>query len=111
LSFRIVDANNFFFAYTSDSGGAPNTQTVKVGYYLNGERFDLGTSVALPDNWTTLGVVTTDMGDLKVYADNTPVFSTNTEIMATASGAGLYSNSSGLGLVNRWDNFTVFNAP
>jgi hypothetical protein len=111
LSFRVVDANNFFFAYTNDAGGTPNTQTLRVGYYLDGQRVDLGTSAALPDTWTTLRVVTTDAGDLKVYADNSLVYSTNSPLMATATGAGIYNNSSGLGLVNRWDNFTVFNAP
>ena len=35
LSFRVVDANNFFFAYTTDTGGSPNSKTVRVGYYLN----------------------------------------------------------------------------
>jgi len=111
LSFRVVDANNFFFAYTNDAGGTPNTQTLKVGYYLDGQRVDLATSAALPDSWTTLRVVTTDAGDVKVYAGNSLVYSTNSLLMATATGAGLYNNSSGLGLVNRWDNFTVFNAP
>ena len=111
LSFRVVNANNFFFAFTSDAAGPPSTQALKVGYYLDGQRVDLATSAALPDTWTTLRVVTTDAGDLKVYADNTLLFSTNTPLMATAIGAGLYNNSFGLGLVNRWENFTVFNAP
>jgi hypothetical protein len=107
----VVDANNFFFAYTTDAGGSPGSQIVKIGYYLDGQRVDLATSAALPLNWTTLRVITTDAGDLKIYADDTLVYSANSPIMATATGAGLYNNSSGLGLVNRWDNFTVFNAP
>lgn len=111
LSFRVVDARNFFFAYTSDSGGALDTQKVRVGYYVDGQRVDLGTSAALPSNWTMLRVVTTDEGQVEVYADNTLVYSTDEPLMATATGAGIYNNSSGLGLVNRWDNFTVFNAP
>jgi hypothetical protein len=111
LSFRVVDANNFFFAYTTDDGGSPGSQIVKIGYYLDGQRVDLATSASLPLNWTTLRVITTDAGDLKIYADDTLVYSANSPIMATATGAGLYNNSSGLGLVNRWDNFTVFNAP
>lgn len=111
LSFRVVDSNNFFFAYTSDAGGAPNSQVIKVGYYRNGQRVDLATSAALPGTWTSLRVVSTDAGELKVYVDDTLLYSTSTALMATATGAGLYNNSPGLGLVNRWDNFTVFNAP
>jgi hypothetical protein len=111
LSFRVVDANNFFFAYTNAAGGTASPQTLKVGYYLAGQRVDLETSAALPDTWTTLRVVTTDAGDVKVYADNALLYSTNSALMATATGAGLFNNASGLGLVNRWDNFSVFNAP
>jgi len=111
LSFRVVDANNFFFAYTADSGGTPNNKIVRVGYYLNGQRVDLTTGVAMPSSWTTLQVITTNSGDLHVYVDAAPVYSTNNPLLATATGAGLYSDSPGMGLVNRWDNFTVFPAP
>jgi len=111
LSFRVVDANNFFFAYTTDAGGIPNNQVVKIGYYLNGQRVDLATSAALPANWTTLTVVTTSAGVLQAYADDTLAYSTSSSLMATATGAGLFNHSSGLGLVNRWDNFTVVDAP
>jgi hypothetical protein len=48
---------------------------------------------------------------VKVYVDSTLAYSANNPLMATATGAGLYNNSSGLGLVNRWDNFAVYNAP
>jgi hypothetical protein len=65
----------------------------------------------MPATWTTLRVVTKNSGTLEVYADNNLVYSTNNSLMANASGAGLYNNSSGLGLVNRWDNFTVFPTP
>jgi hypothetical protein len=111
LGVRVVDAKNFFFAYTSDGGGAPGSQVLNVGYYSNSKRVDLATGVAMPPNWTTLRVVTTDAGDLKIYADNTLLYSTNDPLLSTATGAGLYNNSAGLGLVNRWDNFTVFSAP
>lgn len=111
LSFRVVDADNFFFAYTTTTGGPSGSQLLKVGYYVNSQRTDLTTSAAMPSTWTTLRVVTTDVGDVKVYADSTLVYSATNPLMATATGAGLYNNSSGLGLVNRWDNFTVFNAP
>jgi hypothetical protein len=111
LSFRVMDGNNFFFAYTSDDGSPSNTQILKVGYYLAGQRVYLTTSAALPADWTTLSVVTTDAGEARVYADNTLSYSTTNPLMATATGAGLFNNSSGLGLVNRWDNFIVFNVP
>ncbi|MEP6820082.1 MAG: carboxypeptidase regulatory-like domain-containing protein [bacterium] len=111
LSFRVVDGNNFFFAYTSDSGGTPNSKIVRVGYYLNGQRVDLTNGVSVPSIWTTLRVVTTNLGGLNVYVDATLVYSTNSPQLASATGAGLYSDSAGMGLVNRWDNFTVFDAP
>jgi hypothetical protein len=111
LSFRVVDANNFFFAYTADSSGTPNNKIVRVGYYLNGQRVDLTTGVPMPSSWTTLRVVTTNSGDLNVFVDSTLVYSTISPLLATATCAGLYSNSAGMGLVNRWDNFIVFPAP
>ncbi len=112
LSFRVVDAQNFFFAYTAGTGEPGNPKVVRVGYYLNGQRTDLTTGEAMPaENWTTLQVITTSNGDLKVYLDGSLVFFTNNTQFISATGAGLYNNSSGLGLVNRWDNFTVFPAP
>jgi hypothetical protein len=111
LSFRVVDANNFFFAYTNTTDGASGNQVLKAGYYLNGQRTDLTAGAGMPSTWNTLRVITTDAGDVKVYADNALVYSTTDPLMATATGAGLYNNSAGRGLVNRWDNFTVFNAP
>jgi hypothetical protein len=108
LSFRVVDANNFFFAYTTNSG---SNNIVRAGYYLNGERHDLTSGVEIPSSYTTLQVVTTNSGDLNVYVDSSLVYSTNTPILATATGAGLYNDSPGMGLANRWDNFTVLPAP
>jgi len=111
LSFRVVDAENFFFAYTSDADGTAGGQILRVGYYQNGNRIDLQTGAPMPPNWTTLRVITTNNGGLNIYADATLVYSTTSLLMTAANGAGLYNNTSGLGLVNRWDNFTVFNAP
>jgi hypothetical protein len=111
LSFRVVDVNNFFFAYTTDSGGDPGSKIVHVGYYLNGQRTELTNGTAIPSTWTTLRVVTTNSGSLSVYVDGAFAYSINKSLMATATGAGLYSDSAGMGLVNRWDNFTVFAAP
>jgi hypothetical protein len=109
LSFRVLDSGNYFFAYTTDSGGAPGSQLLNVGYKLGGARVDLANGIVMPANWTTLRVVTNPAGDLDVFADFSLVYSTKKDLLATATGAGLYNNAAGLGLVNRWDNFTVFN--
>lgn len=110
LSFRVVDANNFFFAFTNDVVGDPTKKTMRIGYYFAGQRVDLANSEALPANWTTLRVVTTNSGDITVYVDDMPIYSTHNPLLANATGAGLFSDSSGKGLVNRWDNFTVYAA-
>jgi hypothetical protein len=110
LSFRVVDADNFFFAYTDDVVGDPTKKTVRIGYYLAGQRVNLANGEALPADWTTLRVVTTNSGDIAVYVDATLIYSTNKPLLAAATGAGLFSDSAGKGLVNRWDNFTVFAA-
>jgi hypothetical protein len=108
LSFRVIDANNYFFAYTS--GEDPSeTQILKVGYYQAGRRIDLQ-GVSVPVTWTTLQVITGATGALRVYADDTLLYSTTIATMSSANGAGLYNNGPGLGLTNRWDNFTVFAA-
>ncbi|HEV7682328.1 MAG TPA: carboxypeptidase-like regulatory domain-containing protein [Pyrinomonadaceae bacterium] len=108
LSFRVVDANNFFFAYTDDVAGDPTKKTLRIGYYSAGQRVELASGEALPANWTTLRVVTTNSGDINVYVDAMPIYSTNNPLLAAATGAGLFSDSAGKGLVNRWDNFTVY---
>jgi len=64
----------------------------------------------VPGTWTTLRVVTGAAGALRVYADNTLLYSSTIALMSNANGAGLYNNGPGLGLTNRWDNFTVFAA-
>ncbi|MDX6694186.1 MAG: hypothetical protein QOF02_1789 [Blastocatellia bacterium] len=111
LSFRVVDPRNFFFAYTSASATAPNTRSLTVGSYIDGNRSELVTGLNLPANWTTLRVVSNSNGSIKVYVNSTLVYTTSSNLLLTATGAGLYNNASGLGLVNRWDNFTVFDAP
>ena len=109
LSFRVVDQLNFFFAYTSDSTGSAGNQVLTVGYLLNGSRSALA-NVTVPENWSTLRVVTHTSGSIQVYIDSALMLSTTNMSLATASKAGLYNNSRGLGLVNRWDNFRVFDA-
>ncbi len=111
LSFRVVDAANYFFAYTTGDGIYSSTaQKLHVGYYLNGERTDLASGVVMPSQWTMLRVVTTGSGKLTVYADATPLYSTVNDLSASATGAGVYNNARGLGLANRWDDFTVYPA-
>jgi hypothetical protein len=107
LSFRVMDASNYFFAYTTDSVPSPGNQLVTVGYYSGGVRNVLGSVLASPD-WTTLRVVTGSDGLIQVFTDSTFLGSTNNPILASATGAGLFNNGPGLGLVNRWDNFTIF---
>lgn len=108
LSFRVVDSSNYFFAYTSDGADPAQPQALTVGYYEAGRRTDLGALVQMPASWTTLRVVTNIAGGIRVYADGALVYSASSPLFATADSAGLYNNTSGLGLTNRWDNFTVF---
>jgi hypothetical protein len=106
LSFRVKDRSNYFFAYTS---GNPATQTLNVGYYFQGFRTMIASQLPLPVNWTSLSVVTLSSGSLKVFADSTLVFSGAELVLSHEAKAGLYSNDRGMALVNRWDNFCVFN--
>ena len=110
LSFRVVDQANYFFAYTSDSIASPGSQFLTVGSYVNGVRSTLPSGVLIPASWTTLRVVTRATGGIQVFIDTTQVYSTTNPLLANATKAGLFNNSGGLGLVNRWDNFMVFDA-
>jgi hypothetical protein len=110
VSFRVVNAANFFFAYTADSASDPQNKILDVGYYQDGNRLDLASDLSIPSQWTTLRVVTLSSGDLAVYIDGTLVYHENKPMLASATGAGLFNDSAGKGLINRWDNFTVFEA-
>ena len=110
LSFRVLDQANYFFAYTSDSIASPGSQFLTVGSYVNGVRSTLTSGVLIPATWDLLRVVTRANGSIQVYIDATQVYSTNVPTLANATKAGLFNNSAGLGLVNRWDNFAVFDA-
>jgi hypothetical protein len=107
ISFRVLDAENYFFAYTVESAD-PSLRTLRVGYVAGGQRTDLTNGVTTPESWTTLRVVTSAAGLLEVYADGSKIFSAQNTSMASATGAGLYGDGPGLGLSNRWENFTVF---
>ncbi|MDQ3258632.1 MAG: LamG domain-containing protein [Acidobacteriota bacterium] len=112
LSFRVIDSSNFFFAYTSDASDNPSgPKVLNVGYYSAGARTDLTRNVPMPTEWTTLRVVTRTTGSIDVYIDGSLIYSTGNVLMATATGAGIYNHQAGSGLVNRWDNFTIFDAP
>lgn len=107
LSFRVSDASNYFFAYSTDSIPSPGNQFVTVGYYSGGSRSVIAGVLAPPD-WTTLRVVTGSDGLIQVFVDSTLLYSSTNPILASATGAGLYNNGPGLGLMNRWENFTIF---
>ncbi len=109
LSFRVVDADNYFFAYTAE-GADPALRLLTIGYYSNGQRTTLASGLAVPVGWTTLRAVTNASGLVEVYADNARLYAAQNSLMATATGAGLYNNGPGLALANRWDNFTIFAA-
>jgi hypothetical protein len=107
LSFRVQDASNFFFAYTTDAGSGAG-KVLHAGYYQNGNRVDLTNDAVVPAEFTSLRVVTRASGAFEIFVDSALVFSGNEASLASATGAGLYSDSTGKGLVNRWDNFAVF---
>lgn len=113
LSFRVVDKNNFFFAYTTNDVDDPSNQKkLIVGYYQSGARTILASGIAIPaDTWKTLRAVTTAAGSISIYLDDALIYSTTSAVFASATGAGLYNNAPGLSLTNRWDNFTVLTAP
>jgi hypothetical protein len=110
ISFRVTDAENYFFAYTSESVD-PAARALTVGYFSGGQRTDLVTEVEMPATWKTLRVVTTAAGLIEVYADDSKLYSMRNVFMSSSTGAGLYNSGPGLGLTNRWDNFTVFGVP
>lgn len=113
LCFRVIDKNNYFFAYTKDDPADPSgPRKLSLGYYLAGIRTTLVTDITIPAvPWRTLRVVTTQSGSINIYADDYIVYSTTSGLNAFATGAGLYNHASGMGLTNRWDNFIVLNAP
>ncbi len=111
LSFRVLNASNFFFAYTSEGAEQSNPKRLTVGYYLDGARTDLVADLVLPAAaWTTLRVETHADGRLNIFINSTHVFSATSVLLSNATGAGLYNNAPGLALTNRWDNFTIFAA-
>jgi hypothetical protein len=112
IAFRVLDEQNYFFAYTSGGEDDPeNARKLNLGYYLNGVRTDLVTDMSMPGYWTQLEVISHNDGHITVLTDQGFAFSINSSILTGATGAGLFNNGPGLGLLNRWDNFTVYDAP
>jgi hypothetical protein len=110
LSFRVVDSRNYFFAYTSE-GASPSARVLTVGYYAGGRRTTIASDLSMPASWTTLRAVTNASGLVAVYADGARLYETQSTFLSNATGAGLYNSGPGLGLTNRWDNFTVYATP
>src|SRR5207245_9523852 len=64
VAFRVQDADNFWFAYTHDSG-----TKLSIGYYHAGIRTDVA-SYNMPTAWTALRVSTSPpVGGLNIAAD------------------------------------------
>jgi hypothetical protein len=101
-----VDASNFFFAYTT--GSSAGSQLLTVGYFQAGNRVVLASGIRMPDSWTVLRVINSTSGKIDLYADARLVTSVQNSNMATATGAGLFNAGPGMALVNRWDNFAVY---
>ncbi|HKC64031.1 MAG TPA: hypothetical protein VKB86_10355, partial [Pyrinomonadaceae bacterium] len=112
LSFRVMDKNNYFFAYTSDNkDDSSATKKLSIGYFQAGARTLLASGISTPSgNWHTLRVVTLQTGSINIYADDTLVYSATSAVLTNATGAGLFNDAPGLALANRWDNFTVMDA-
>lgn len=111
ISFRVADAGNYFFAYSSEGAETSQPEKLTVGCYSDGVRIDLASGIVMPAGWTTITAETTTTGSLSIYADGTLLYTTQNTFLASSTGAGLYNNSPGLGLTNRWDNFTVTPIP
>lgn len=111
LAFRVADADNHFFAYTTGDDHDRRARLLTVGYYLNGRRRELATGLPVAGDWVELSVVTTPAGAIRVYANSELVYSTTHGLFAEATGAGLYNDGPGLGLANRWDDFAAYELP
>jgi hypothetical protein len=71
----------------------------------------LADNVVMPASWTTLRVVTRGSGAITVFADGVQVHSSSNALNSLATGSGLFNHGAGMGLQNRWDSFTVLEAP
>jgi len=102
VAFRVQDADNFWFAYTHDSGAK-----LSLGYYQAGIRTDVA-NYNMPTAWTTLKVSTSPTdGGINIVANSFDIASLTNPTMKSNQGCGIFNNGAGLGLSNRWDNFTI----
>src|SRR5438876_2119778 len=102
VAFRVQDADNFWFVYTHDSG-----TKLSLGYYQAGIRTDVA-SYNMPTAWTTLKVSTRPAdGGISIVANLFDIASLTNPTMKSNQGCGIFNNGAGLGLSNRWDNFTI----
>lgn len=107
LAFRVLDKDNFLFAYTTGMTAAATT--LHLCKFVAGTRTtDVIASVAMPSSWTTLRVACSGT-TINVYADATLKMTTTISDHSTQTGAGLWCQFGGsAGMLPRWDNFTVF---
>lgn len=111
LVFRVADADNYFFAHTNGDPVNPATRKLIVGYRQAGRRNYLAVNLPMPAAWTRLQAVTKADGRIEIYADDTLVYTTTSDLFVGATGAGIYNDSDTHALHNRWDNFTVYTQP
>lgn len=111
VAFRVVDPSNYFFAFTYGDRVSVNPRKLIVGYWLNSKINYLQRDAEMPAGWTKLQVITTTAGTIDVYADTTLVYSTTSNLLANATGVGLFNYSGDYALANRWDNFVVYDHP
>ena len=117
LCFRVIDKDNFFFAYTANNpADPPGAKLVTVGYVESGVSHILASGLPIPvdqqnPQWLTLRAITLESGAITIYVGNKQLYSTTSSFAVTATGAGLFNCCVAMGLENRWDNFAVFDAP
>lgn len=107
IAFRVLDKDNFLFAYTTGLTAAATT--LHLCKFVTGTRTtDVIASVAMPSSWTTLRALCSGT-TIEIYADATLKMSTTISDHSSQTGAGLWCQFGGSGgLLSRWDNFTVF---
>ncbi len=106
VAFRVQDADNFWFVYTHDGG-----TKLSLGYYQAGIRTDVA-GYNMPTAWTTLKISTRPAdGGINIVANSFDIASLANPTMKSNQGCGIFNNGAGLGLSNRWDNFTISGQP
>lgn len=109
LLFRFRDTSNLFYAYTTGDGAS--TQSLTVGNTSGPASNLMVAGAPMSASWKMLRVVALASGSIQVHADSTLVYFFNTSLLATENNAGIWNFRNGQGLSNRWDDFTVLQAP